>query len=94
MRLAWFMNPDNVVYTTVEQFADNFGKETGISQLGEKIRAFKENPVKGGVVYQGIKRSSVKLFIPDMEFSKHIEMGEHVWLFIGEMYPAYCIYEY
>lgn len=33
MRLAWLKNPDNVVYADINEFADNFGKETGISGL-------------------------------------------------------------
>lgn len=26
-------------------------------------------------------------------FGKHLDMGENVWIFVGETYPAYCIYE-
>lgn len=92
MRVTWFENPDNVVYTTIEQFADNFGKETGVSGLGEKIAAFRENPTAEGVVLHGTKRTALKLFIPDMVFDKHIEMGENVWVYVGDMYPAYCVY--
>ncbi len=36
MRLAWLKNPDNVVYADINEFADNFGKETGISGLRKK----------------------------------------------------------
>ncbi len=93
MRVAWFENPDNIVYTTVEKFADNFGKEAGISGLGEKIISFRENPTPEGIVLKGTKRTALKLFVPDLTFDKHIEMGENVWVFVGETYPAYCIYE-
>ena len=34
----------------------------------------------------------MKLFIPDLYFDQHIDMGENVWLYLGEMSPAYCIY--
>lgn len=92
MRVKWFENPDNIVYVDIEQFADNFGKETGISNLRGKIEEFRANPVPEGVTLTGVKRTAVKLFIPDLVFDKHLDMGETVWLFMGEMYPAYCIY--
>lgn len=38
MRVEWFENPDNVAYVNIDDFADNFGKETGISGLREKSR--------------------------------------------------------
>ena len=37
MRKVWFQNPDNVVYADIDEFAENFGKETGISDLRQKI---------------------------------------------------------
>lgn len=93
MRQSWFENPDNVVYTTIAQFADNFGKEAGIPDLGKRIKEFRDNPKEEGMLLKGTKRTAVKLFIPDMVFGSHLEMGENVWLFVGETYPAYCIYE-
>ena len=48
--------------------------------------------MKDGLILRGIKRSALKLFIPDMVFDKHIDMGESVWIYIGESYPAYCLY--
>lgn len=93
MRQSWFENPDNVVYTTIAQFADNFGKEAGIPDLGRQIKDFMDNPAEEGKLLKGTKRTAVKLFVPDMVFGKHIEMGEKVWVFVGETYPAYCIYE-
>ena len=92
MRVEWFENQDNVVYANIDEFADNFGKETGISDLRGKIEEFKANPVKEGLILRGKKRSALKLFIPDMVFDRHIDMGENVWIFIGETYPAYCLY--
>ena len=34
MKKAWFENPDNVVYADIDEFADNFGKETGRENKG------------------------------------------------------------
>lgn len=93
MRVAWFENPDNIVYVDVNEFTENFAKETGIGELRAKIEDFKKNPVKGGVILRGTKRTALKLFIPDLEFENHsLDMGDTVWIFIGETYPAYCLY--
>ena len=92
MRPEWFENQDNVVYADINEFADNFGNETGISDLRGKIEEFRAKPLKEGITLIGKKRSALKLFIPDMIFDRHIDMGENVWIFIGETYPAYCLY--
>ena len=41
---------------------------------------------------KGKNRTAVKLFIPNLVFPEPIEMGENVWVYLGEMYPAYCLY--
>ena len=92
MRVEWFENPDNVAYVAIEDFAENFGKEVGISDFRGKIEAFRDNPTPEGVILKGVKRSALKLFVPDMVFDKHIDMGESVWVYIGETSPAYCLY--
>lgn len=92
MRIGWLKNPDNIVYADLEEFADNFGNEVGITNLKQKILSFKENPTEEGLVLKGKKRSAVKLFVPNLMFDENIEMGENVWVFVGETYPAYCIY--
>ena len=92
LRIGWLENPDNIVYADLNEFADNFGNEVGISNLKQEILNFRHNPTAEGIVLKGKKRSALKLFVPDMLFDKHIEMGENVWVFIGETYPAYCIY--
>ena len=35
MRLAWFKDPDNIVYADAAEFTSNFEKETGIDNLQE-----------------------------------------------------------
>ncbi len=92
MKKAWFENPDNVVYADIDEFADNFGKETGIDGLREKIEAFRESPVKEGVNLKGRKRTSLKLFIPNMLFDEKMDMGDNVWVYMGENYESYCLY--
>ena len=69
MRFGWFQDPDNVVYADVEQFADHFGKEAGIENFRAKLENFKENPTNDGILLKGRKRTTVKLFIPDLYFA-------------------------
>lgn len=92
LKLNWFKNPDNVVYADVNEFSDNFGKEVGILNLREELEKFKENPAKDGTILKGTKRTSLKLFVPDMVFNEHIDMGENVWVYMGENYESYCLY--
>ena len=92
MNLSWFKNPNNVVYANVDEFVDNFSKETGIENLRQKIEEFDAYPTKEGLVLKGKKRTSIKLFIPDLVFDEHIEMGENVWIYMGESYECYCLY--
>lgn len=92
MNVNWFKNPDHVVYADAQEFVDNFAKETGISDLKKKIEDFEANPEPDGVILKGRKRTSIKLFIPDMVFDEHIDMGENVWVYMGENYECYCLY--
>lgn len=94
MRLAWFRNPDNVVYADINEFADNFGKETGISELRKKLEAFRDNPSKDGVYLKGTKRTTLRVFIPDLYFAgeERLDMGDTVWVYMGDYYPCYCVY--
>ena len=92
MNVNWFKNPDHVVYADMEEFVENFSKETGISNLRAEIEAFDLNPVKEGKILKGRKRTSLKLMIPNMVFDEAIEMGDNVWVYMGENYECYCLY--
>ena len=95
MLFKWFQDPDNVVYSDVDQFADHFGKETGIQNFRQKLEEFRDNPTKDGVLIKGKKRTTVKLFIPDLYFEdkpEKLQMGDTVWVYMGEYYPCHCVY--
>ena len=92
MNVNWFKNPDHVVYAPVEEFAGNFGKETGIHNLREELDAFRADPTPEGKNLKGIKRTSLKLMVPNMVFDEKIDMGNSVWVYMGENYEAYCLY--
>ena len=34
----------------------------------------------------------MKLFIPDLVFDEHLDMGETVWLYMGEMNECYALF--
>lgn len=95
MRFHWFQDQDNVVYADVDEFAENFGQETGIENFRQKLEEFRSNPVKEGILLKGRKRTTLKLFIPDLYFEEEqekLDMGDTVWVYLGEYYPSYCVY--
>jgi len=92
MNVNWFKNPDHVVYAAVDEFADNFGKETGIPNLRKELEAFKDAPIPEGKDIKGRRRTTLKLFIPNKVFDEKIEMGDNVWVYLGDNYESYCIY--
>ena len=56
------------------------GKAIHTSEFIEKLRAEEE------------ERTESKVFIPNKVFDEEIEMGDSVWVYMGENYEAYCIY--
>ena len=92
MTLEWVKNRDNVAYVDAKDFFHNFSKEAGVPDLEAQVRAFAADPVKEGVIIKGTKRTALRVFIPDLYFDEKIEMGENPWIYLGDFYPAYCIY--
>lgn len=92
LTLNWLKNEDNVVYGTDAELIPMLSKELMIPDLQKKIKLFRENPVKEGVTLRGGRRSTALLFVPDMYFDSDIVMGANVWIYLGEMRPAFCVY--
>lgn len=92
LTLNWLKDEENVVYGREEEIVPALAKDLMIPDLMEKIECFRRSPVKEGVILKGGRRSSVRLFTPDLYFGRSLDMGENVWLYLGEMSPAYCIY--
>ena len=88
--LTWLKDPDNVVYTD-RKFINLFSMETGIENLGGIIEEFAKRPTKEGLLLKGGKRTSLKLFVPDLIFDEHLEYGDKVWMYLGEHYDCYCL---
>lgn len=49
-------------------------------------------PHTSGRTIKGPKRTSGRLFVPDLTFGEHIEMGENIFFYMGEMQECYVIY--
>lgn len=92
MNIKWFKNKDNIVYAEADNIIPLLAKETGILDLEGQIKSFKANPLAEGLTIRGKKRVALKLMIPDLMFDEHLEMGENVWVYLGETRECYCLY--
>ena len=64
----------------------------GIADLAQQVEEFRTHPTAEGVNLKGKKRTTLKLFIPNLTFPEPVEMGENVWIYMGELCPAYCLF--
>ena len=88
----WLQNPNHVVYGRPEELLPRLSRDLGIPDLAERVDAFQRRPAPAGINIKGKKRTTLKLFIPNLLFSQPIEMGENVWIYTGELNPAYCLF--
>ena len=79
MRINWFKDENNLIYIN------------GATQLAELEKTL-HFPGPEGFTIKGPKRTSGRLFVPDLAFGQHIEMGENIFFFMGEMQECYVIY--
>ena len=80
---GWFRNQNNVVCCRKEEVLPKLARELAIPDLSQRVE---------GVNISGRKRTTLKLLIPNLTFSEPIDMGENVWIYMGELCPAYCLY--
>ena len=52
----------------------------------------RKHPTPEGFTIKGHGRTSGCLFVPDLAFGEHIQMGENIFFFMGEMQECYVIY--
>ena len=52
----------------------------------------RDSPTPEGFTIKGHGRTSGRLFVPDLAFGEHIQMGENIFFFMGEMQECYVIY--
>ena len=92
MNIAWFKNPDNLVYVNAQKDLSALEKQLKLPGLTAAAEAFHAAPTAEGAQLNGPRRTSARLFLPDLVFNEHIEMGENVFLYMGEMVACYVIF--
>ena len=60
--------------------------------LEEAANELRKHPTPEGFTIKGHGRTSGRLFVPDLAFGEHIQMGENIFFFMGEMQECYVIY--
>lgn len=92
LNLTWIKNPDHVSYCKENEVLPRLARELGIADLAQQVEEFRTHPTAEGVNLKGKKRTTLKLFIPNRTFPEPVEMGENVWIYMGELCPAYCLF--
>ncbi|PWM44980.1 MAG: hypothetical protein DBX62_09290 [Clostridia bacterium] len=92
MNINWFQDPDHLVYINAEKSLGELEKRLKLPGLCEAANALHADPNDVGYTLKGPKRTCGRLFIPDLTFKRHIEMGENIFLFLGEMTECYVIF--
>lgn len=92
LNLTWIKNPDHVSYCKENEVLPRLARELGIADLAQQVEEFRTHPTAEGVNLKGKKRTTLKLFIPNLTFQEPVEMGENVWIYMGELCPAYCLF--
>ncbi len=92
MNINWFRDEDNLVYINAEKDLHRLEVQLRLPGLGEAATMLHENPTPEGLTLRGERRTTARLFIPDLLFGKHIEMGENIFLYRGDMMECYVIY--
>ena len=92
MNINWLQDQDNLVYINAEKDLHRLEIQLQLPGLEEAATQLHNNPTAEGLTLKGSRRTTARLFIPDLLFNKHIEMGENIFLFLGEMSDCYVIY--
>ena len=91
MQIHWFQNEDHLVYINgATQLAD-LERTLHFPGLEEAANALRRHTPEG-LTIKGPKRTSGRLFVPDLTFGQHIQMGENIFFYMGEMQECYVIY--
>ena len=92
MNLSWLQNRDNLVYINAEKDLRRLEVQLQLPGLQAAATQLHENPTREGLTLKGPRRTTARLFIPDLLLPHHIEMGENIFLYRGEMVECYVIY--
>ena len=92
MRINWFKDENNLIYINGETQLAELEKTLHFPGLEEAANELRQHPTAEGFTIKGPKRTSGRLFVPDLAVGEHIEMGENIFFFMGEMQECYVIY--
>ena len=92
MNIHWFCNEDNLIYINAEKDLRRLEVQLQLPGLQEAAENLRNNPTAEGLTLRGPRRTTARLFIPDLLFDRHIEMGENIFLYRGDMTECYVIY--
>lgn len=92
MNIQWLQDEDNLVYINAEKDLHRLEVQLQLPGLEEAATALHNDPTAEGLTLKGPRRTTARLFIPDLLFGKHIEMGENIFLYRGDMVECYVIY--
>ena len=92
MHVSWFKNEEHLVYINGETELPALEKALKFPGLTAAAAQLRDHPTAEGLSVKGPKRTSARLFVPDLVFDEHIEMGENIFFYMGELSECYVIY--
>ena len=92
MNIQWLQDQDNLVYINAEKDLHRLEVQLQLPGLVEAATKLHNNPTAEGLTLKGPRRTTARLFIPDLLYGKKIEMGENIFLYRGDMVECYVIY--
>lgn len=92
MRTSWFKDENHLVYINGATQLAELERTLHFPGLEEAANALRLAPTPEGFTIKGPKRTSGRLFVPDLTFDEHIEMGGNIFFYMGEMQECYVIY--
>ena len=92
MNIQWLQDQDNLVYINAEKDLHRLEVQLQLPGLAEAATELHNHPTAEGLTLRGTRRTTARLFIPDLLYGKHIEMGENIFLYRGDMVECYVIY--
>jgi hypothetical protein len=92
MHINWFRDENNLIYINGATQLAELERTLHFPGLEEAANELRQHPTAEGFTIKGPKRTSGRLFVPDLTFGEHIEMGENIFFYMGEMQECYVIY--
>ena len=92
MNIHWLQNEDNLIYIDAEKDLRRLEVQLQLPGLQAAAQQLRDHPTQEGLTLKGPRRTTARLFIPNLLLDTHIEMGENLFLYRGEMVECYVIY--